>query len=195
MARGHREALLDAAKRLLRERGFSRVTARDLVSASDTNLASIGYHFGNKDALLTEALVLTFREWAARTADAARQAAAPDQPVQERLGAALRRLIDGIREDRALILAAAEAVAAAGRDEMVREQLGAAFRETSRLVASDIEAQFGLDPPAARGLASLLIAVHDGLATQSILDPESMPDTAAILTAVTAIARAGQPGD
>ncbi|NHW87893.1 helix-turn-helix transcriptional regulator, partial [Escherichia coli] len=45
---GHRERLLAGARNCLYERGYTRTTARDIVAASDTNLASIGYHFGSK---------------------------------------------------------------------------------------------------------------------------------------------------
>src|ERR671920_627093 len=54
---GHREDLLEGAKRCLLEKGFVRTTARDIVKESGTNLASIGYHYGSKDALLVEAYV------------------------------------------------------------------------------------------------------------------------------------------
>ncbi|MFE0100803.1 TetR/AcrR family transcriptional regulator [Streptomyces sp. NPDC059009] len=54
---GHREDLLEGAKRCLLEKGFARTTARDIVKESGTNLASIGYHYGSKDALLAEAYV------------------------------------------------------------------------------------------------------------------------------------------
>ncbi|MEU6679458.1 TetR/AcrR family transcriptional regulator [Streptomyces sp. NPDC046925] len=54
---GHREDLLEGAKRCLLEKGFVRTTARDIVKESGTNLASIGYHYGSKDALLVEAFV------------------------------------------------------------------------------------------------------------------------------------------
>ncbi|MEU0053406.1 TetR/AcrR family transcriptional regulator [Streptomyces sp. NPDC006184] len=54
---GHREDLLEGAKRCLLEKGFARTTARDIVRESGTNLASIGYHYGSKDALLTRAYV------------------------------------------------------------------------------------------------------------------------------------------
>ncbi|WP_328663575.1 TetR/AcrR family transcriptional regulator [Streptomyces sp. NBC_00328] len=54
---GHREALLEGAKRCLLEKGFVRTTARDIVKESGTNLASIGYHYGSKDALLAQAYV------------------------------------------------------------------------------------------------------------------------------------------
>ncbi|WP_328768447.1 TetR/AcrR family transcriptional regulator [Streptomyces sp. NBC_00286] len=54
---GHREDLLEGAKRCLLAKGFVRTTARDIVKESGTNLASIGYHYGSKDALLAEAYV------------------------------------------------------------------------------------------------------------------------------------------
>ncbi|MFD3736328.1 TetR/AcrR family transcriptional regulator [Streptomyces sp. NPDC058632] len=54
---GHREDLLEGAKRCLLQKGFTRTTARDIVKESGTNLASIGYHYGSKDALLAQAYV------------------------------------------------------------------------------------------------------------------------------------------
>ncbi|QVQ50226.1 TetR/AcrR family transcriptional regulator [Spiractinospora alimapuensis] len=60
---GHREELLAAAKRCLRERGLAHITARDLVAESGTNLASIGYHFGSKEMLLNLALLEMSGDW------------------------------------------------------------------------------------------------------------------------------------
>ncbi|GGQ88167.1 MULTISPECIES: TetR/AcrR family transcriptional regulator [Streptomyces] len=54
---GHREDLLEGARRCLLDKGFVRTTARDIVKESGTNLASIGYHYGSKDALLVQAYV------------------------------------------------------------------------------------------------------------------------------------------
>ncbi|GAA1227852.1 hypothetical protein GCM10009676_07730 [Prauserella halophila] len=42
--------------------------ARDLVAASGTNLASIGYHFGSKAGLLNAAIATVFEEWTDRLA-------------------------------------------------------------------------------------------------------------------------------
>ena len=41
---------------------------RELVAASDTNLASIGYHFGSKAGLLNAAIELSFHDWAEQLA-------------------------------------------------------------------------------------------------------------------------------
>src|SRR5215218_1592676 len=60
---GHREDLLAGAKRCLFERGYAHTTARDIVAASGTNLASIGYHFGSKEALLNAAMIGAIEEW------------------------------------------------------------------------------------------------------------------------------------
>ncbi len=61
-AMGHREDLLEGAKRCLLAKGFARTTARDIVKESGTNLASIGYHYGSKDALLAQAYVSLVEE-------------------------------------------------------------------------------------------------------------------------------------
>lgn len=51
-----RERLLDAAERLIAERGPARVSVRDITSLAGANTAAVNYHFGSKDKLL-EALV------------------------------------------------------------------------------------------------------------------------------------------
>ncbi|MER6624959.1 MULTISPECIES: TetR/AcrR family transcriptional regulator [unclassified Streptomyces] len=60
---GHREDLLAGAKSCLYEKGYARTTARDIVEASGANLASIGYHYGTKEALLNAAIMEALEEW------------------------------------------------------------------------------------------------------------------------------------
>lgn len=55
--------MLEGAKKCLVEKGFVGTTARDIVKASGANLASIGYHYGSKDALMTEAFMAVVQEW------------------------------------------------------------------------------------------------------------------------------------
>ena len=54
---GNREDLLAGARRVIIERGVAKVTARDIASAAGVSLAAIGYHFGSKEQLITEALM------------------------------------------------------------------------------------------------------------------------------------------
>src|SRR5207244_12705654 len=67
----HRDQLLDGAIECLRTKGYARTTARDIAAAADANLASIGYHFGSKEALLNEAITRTCDEWTTRLGQAA----------------------------------------------------------------------------------------------------------------------------
>jgi AcrR family transcriptional regulator len=67
---GHREDLLAGAVRCLREKGYSRTTARAIVAASGTNLGSIGYHYGSTEALLNAAVMQAIDEFGTELAHA-----------------------------------------------------------------------------------------------------------------------------
>lgn len=49
-----RQRILDAAERILGERGFVGTSLRAVTSAAGVNLAAVHYHFGSKEALLEE---------------------------------------------------------------------------------------------------------------------------------------------
>lgn len=51
---GTRERILRTAERLFAERGFNGVSMRELAAAAQVNVASIAYHFGGKENLLSE---------------------------------------------------------------------------------------------------------------------------------------------
>ena len=51
---GTRDRILRTAERLFAERGFNGVSVRELAAAAQVNIASIGYHFENKEGLLSE---------------------------------------------------------------------------------------------------------------------------------------------
>src|SRR5256885_16150481 len=115
---GHREDLLTAARSCLEEKGYARTTARDLVAASQTNLASIGYHFGSKEALLNEAIAESFGEWTARM-DRLALADEGAEPV-ERFLTSMRAVMDSFDEIRPFFVACVEALAHAERNDELR---------------------------------------------------------------------------
>src|ERR1700759_1189499 len=120
----HRTKLLEAARTLLRERTYGNITARDLVAASDTNLGSIGYHFGSKEALLNEAIGLALEEWADAIIDATRTDVGYGPPtLMDPLGAVLDQF-DSIRP---YYHAYIEALARSARSHELREQLAAHY--------------------------------------------------------------------
>ena len=81
---GHREDLLAGAVRCLREKGYGRTTARDIVAASGTNLASIGYHYGSTQALLNAAVFQAMEDFGAEIGQVMAADAGLGGPVLER---------------------------------------------------------------------------------------------------------------
>jgi AcrR family transcriptional regulator len=187
----HREALLEAAKELLRERGYGNVTARDLVEASNTNLGSIGYHFGSKEALLNEATGQALEEWAETIARATR--AEPEATPLERLISSWRAMLDGFEENRAFFLAFIEALPRSARSPELAQQLAGHYARQRERVAGMLAEALGdaLDAQEARHYATFLIAVSDGLMLQSFVDHGNMPTSAEIVTATEKAILAG----
>lgn len=194
---GHREALLAGARQCLQQRGYARTTARDLVAASGTNLASIGYHFGSKEALLNEAIGDAMEEWSERLGKVA--FADPQARPLARLRASWGALVDGFAGQRPLLVAFVEALAQAERSPELRERLSGCYERVRRAVTeliveaatADIADHTGeLPEPTARMMATMLIAVSDGLAVQWLLDPQRMPEGAELFDAVETAIRA-----
>jgi AcrR family transcriptional regulator len=181
---GHREQLLAAARRLLETQGYAHITARDLVAASGTNLASIGYHFGSKAELLSAAIGEVLAEWTTKLATIAM--ADPTASPIERATTAWAAMLAQLPTQRPLLLSFMEALAQAERDPTLREQFAGHYRrcraQVARLVAESLggaESPGGaVDPadPRCAAIASFVIAVCDGLAVQTLLDPEQAPD-------------------
>lgn len=78
-----RARLLDAATRLFAERGFRRVTVRDICLAANANVAAVNYHFGDKRRLYV-ATIDAALELLQRFADAA-TSLPPETPPEARL--------------------------------------------------------------------------------------------------------------
>ena len=186
---GHRDQLLEAARRLLEERGYAHITARDLVAASDTNLASIGYHFGSKAALLNAAIEASFDDWAAELA--ATVMSEPDATPLARAGATWVAVLARLPERQNMLQAYVEALAQAQRVPELRAQLAGHYRRARSMVAELVARSLGegLDAsdPRCNAVAALVIGACDGLAMQWLLDPDNGPspdDLAAGLAAV-----------
>jgi AcrR family transcriptional regulator len=170
---GHRERLLEAAIVCLQEKGYARTTARDLVAASGTNLASIGYHFGSKEHLLNVALTEAFHRWLKPLVALAAEPG-PATPL-ERLQRSLAGVTDTLEENRALIAACLEAWAQLAHSEDLRAEMRTSYEEFRRVIAGttrDAFAEIGSTDVDVDALAALIIALFDGLLVQWQLDPE-----------------------
>jgi AcrR family transcriptional regulator len=180
---GHREALLDGARRCLLERGYARTTARDLVAASGTNLASIGYHFGSKEALLNGAMQQCFDEYIEQVARI--MFADPGATPLQRVRASWEVLVSTFEQYRPLQVAFVEALAQAERVPGLRAQLADCYERLRATVAEMVRASVGgLPALTARHVASFLIAVYDGLQVQWLLDPQRAPTADDLMAAL-----------
>ena len=171
---GHREQLLDAARRLLVERGSARITARDLVAESGTNLASIGYHFGSKDALINAAIETAFDEWSEQLANLVMSD--PDATPVERGMATWLTALETMAERKHILQAFVDSVAQAQHVPELRAQLAAHYTKArarvAELVALSLDDDTPADDPRCRAIATFVISVCDGLALQWLIDPE-----------------------
>ncbi|MFD9479188.1 MULTISPECIES: TetR/AcrR family transcriptional regulator [Streptomyces] len=168
---GHREDLLEGAKKCLAEKGFVRTTARDIVSASGTNLASIGYHYGSKDALLTQAFIGLMEEWGAVFQDGL---AGEDGSLER-----FRALWEGVlaQHEKSGPVWAASLEVALGRDQRpeLRAMLAASQAEGRRGLISMLTGtpEDQLDERDVRTLGGFYQALLNGLMIQWLFDPES----------------------
>jgi AcrR family transcriptional regulator len=158
--RSNRTQLIDGTLRCLERLPPERVTARAIADESGANLASITYHFGSKDDLVTEAVVAGLDRWLAEIAAAL--AGAHDYFRAMEIVAATRHRHAGLAR---MFLAA---LARAPHDERIRETLAAGFSSTRQAVAAVLGT--GTD---AAGLdaAGLALALFDGLLFQTLVDP------------------------
>src|SRR5262245_32752080 len=90
-----------AGARLFADRGFKKVTVRDICRASRANVAAVNYHFGDKLRLYREVLELA-AESLRSTTEAARQGAAgcpPDEKLRRFVQVHLRRMLGAERDE------------------------------------------------------------------------------------------------
>lgn len=181
---GHRERLLEAGIACLQEKGYARTTSRDLVAASGTNLASIGYHFGSKEHLLNVAVTEAFQRWLKPLVSLAAEPG-PATPL-ERLGRTLDGLMETLDENRPLISACLEAWAQLARSEDLRAEMTASYEDFRMVITRttrDAFAEIGTPDIDADTLAVLIIALFDGLLVQWQLDPSGAPSSSQLLKA------------
>jgi AcrR family transcriptional regulator len=174
-ADGTKTALLDAAKRLVGERGYAGTSVRELAAAAGTNIAAVNYHFGSREKLLNQAVLEYFLEWADRVAEVDVDPAA--EPLAQ-LAARARQMIDGLPAAQPTFVVFLEALLQARRSPELHRQLAEHYAEQRRRAMQSITATTrGRDLPSRfqEVLASYILAVIDGLQLQALLDPNAIP--------------------
>ncbi len=191
-------ALLEAAKRLIRERGYAGASVRELAAAAGTNIGAVNYHFGSREKLLNRAMLEYFLEWADHAGQ--QGPADPEAEPLAQLAARARPTVDGIPAAQPLFVVALEAILQAQRSPELKRQLVEHYAELRRMATDSMastERGSELPPRFLEVAASYMIAVADGLQLQALLDPDVIPtgdELAFMYEAFAAAARAGAEG-
>jgi AcrR family transcriptional regulator len=164
--RSNRSNLIEGTLRCLERLPPERLTARAIVEKSGANLASINYHFGSKDNLVTEAVIEGLDRWLADI-DSRLGELESNQPAVR-----FRRALEVVETSRRRHTGLAKnflgALAKAQHDPRIREMLAAGFQRTRPNVASLLG--LGSDQ-AGEDAGGLVLALFNGLLFQALLDP------------------------
>jgi AcrR family transcriptional regulator len=194
--RGNREKLLRAAIVCLRDKGYAATTARDLVAVSGANLASIGYHFGGKEALLNEAVAEATRAWAKSIEDEA--FSGPPADREEHLRRALSASADRYDELEPYLRSFVEAFPPALRSPELRGAMAAAYadvRAAGEAMLERILEDADVEPEHIRTLSTMIVAMSDGLILQWLLDPGATPRSGEMIDALRSVAAFASDGN
>jgi AcrR family transcriptional regulator len=185
---GHREDLLQGAKRSLYERGYARTTARDIVAASGTNLGSIGYHYGSTQALMTAAMMSAMEEWgdAIAAALASDTADESDDPLVR----FWRRVIGTVDSHRELWMASIEAMIQGDHQPELGKLIADGMEQGRSGMAAMITGipEDQLDEATVRGIGSAQMALMSGVMMQWLVNPATAPSAEQIVGGIRAIA-------
>ncbi|WP_329029090.1 TetR/AcrR family transcriptional regulator [Streptomyces sp. NBC_01423] len=193
---GHREDLLEGAKRCLLEKGYARTTARDIVAASGTNLASIGYHYGSKEALLNLAFLRLTEEWGdVATKEAEGEPEAKAAAPLDQFRVAWERVIGSFEQSRAVWQLQMEVVSRIHSDPELQKALVGPQREGRDGLAENM---LGIDPetdPERARVAGLFCqALLAGVMVQWMMDPDSAPSAQDLMDGLK-VALEGRPAE
>jgi AcrR family transcriptional regulator len=164
--RSNRSRLVEGTLRCLERLPPERVTARAIVEESGANLASITYHFGSKEDLVTEAVIEGLDRWLGEIES--RLGELPSQAPAARFRRAAELIESSRQRHTGLAKNFVGALAKAQHEPRIREMLAAGFKRTRPNLASILG--LGSDQ-AGRDAAGLVLALFDGLLFQVLLDP------------------------
>jgi AcrR family transcriptional regulator len=192
---GNREALLQAAKKCLLEKGYNRTTARDIASEAGVSLAAIGYHFSSKEALLTEALLLAFGEWDQELQLALQSSVSSDITPTERFEATWAKLIATFETHRSLWIANFEIftqmVSQPATRVFLASHLHAARTGLAAMFLNQEESSISEDT--SRTIGTFHHVLLSGLILQWLIDPASALSAKDLTSALSRTAESLQP--
>jgi AcrR family transcriptional regulator len=192
---GNREALLAGAKRCLLEKGFARTTARDIAAASGVSLAAIGYHFGSKEALLTDALMQAIQEWEVEFRQALSRSTRPRATPTERFEAIWSYLIQSFAAHRAMWVANFDVFLQMDHVPEIRQRIGEALQGARVGLASlflNVD-EAAINARTAQTVGAFHHALMIGVMAQWLMEPKQAPSARDLTEALRAVTAQLQP--
>ena len=183
---GHREDLLDGAVRCLREKGYGRTTARDIVAASGTNLGSIGYHYGSTEGLLNAAVMKAIGDFADELTRMMPAELDPSATPLQRFEQYWTRVIASFDENRQIWLATFDVFGVGERVPAIREAIAQGIADGRMAWAQLLNPN--ASPEAAYAIGSLHQALLSGILVQWLIDPDRAPSARDLALGLQAIA-------
>jgi AcrR family transcriptional regulator len=172
-----RARIIAAAYKVLGEKGYDATTLREISREADAAPGLVHYYFGGKDQLLVEVLKAMSDRHTAATQELSRRVA-PEQLMNAALAQPLARVSEMPEWYRLryelFALGLHNPKLAPGVRDLLAEGRNAIGKAVSMVQQSSSIAA-SADPHV---LASILLAVFDGLALQKIMDPEVDLDAA-----------------
>ncbi|MGQ4601194.1 TetR family transcriptional regulator [Nocardia sp. R6R-6] len=181
------------ARKVIAERGVAKATARDIASAAGVSLAAIGYHFGSKEQLITEALTDGLGTAIGDSIEALIRQGAGSTPLAA--FAALWNSMPAVFTDnRDSMLASVENLVRVARSpesqKFFAESLPGAYRDMAEALRA-AHPQLGEDQ--ANAVAELYFVLVQGLGVLQTIAPEAkLPDGDRLAEAVASLAGADQ---
>lgn len=171
-----RDRLVDATRRVIETDGLAAATSRRITTEAGTNLASITYWFGSKQALVDVALRAELELLVEPALQVLESTGDPGARAMEAIGELLRTFTDR-RDATTAYLAALVGAARAGRggddrpdatrDVVVRIRRRLASVNAALVAAGSVPGW--VDPDA---MASLVVAAANGIALQAAIEPD-----------------------
>jgi AcrR family transcriptional regulator/acyl-CoA thioesterase FadM len=169
-ADGRRAELIDAARQVIRRRGFAKATVGEITRAAGASVGLLNYHFASRDEVIAEAFAASAREELLQLEQIARRHADP----RAQLAAYLDREAWADRDSWRMWIDAWGAAIHAETLRSTVEEFDIGWRGVLANVLSDGDRHGCWRCPDPEDTAGRLVAALDGLGLHSMLHPKEV---------------------
>ncbi len=182
-----RAQILDAAIRCFADKGYSGTSVDDIATLTGLSKGAIYHHFNSKRGIL----LALFEGWSADLLARWRTIGEQSDPL-EALGRDTQEVLNLVEDIVPLSRAGLEFCSQATRDDDLRQRMAAGYADSRRYLTGLIEEarQQGLVRDiSAQPMATVLIAIFEGLFLLKAIDPEGVDIEAAWREGTSALLR------